>query len=117
MLTDMAVVNNLMGIQLGEQGRFLLQEAHRCCAQAQLLVPVQTPHKDIIRSPLSAQNNQTSVCHEFGMHDEGKACLSTLAQILLKSKSMAEKAPELFDRETLLNLMMFFKRDDRAAAA
>jgi hypothetical protein len=111
---DMAVVNNLMGIQI----RFLLQEAHRCCVQAQSLVPVQTPHKDIIRLQLpSAQNNQMSVCHEFRMHDEGKACLSTLAQILLKSKSMAEKAPELFDRETLLNLMMFFKRDNGAAAA
>lgn len=111
----MAVVNNLMGIQLGERGRFLLQEAHRCYIQAQLLVPAQIPHKDIIRLLLSAQNNQISVYHEFGMHEEAKACLEILAQILLKSPDTVEKSPG-FDSEILLNLMVFSKRD-RAAAA
>jgi hypothetical protein len=114
-MIDMAVASNQMGIQLGERGRFLLQEAHRGYIQAQLLVPDQIPHQDIIRLLLSAQNNQISVYHEFGMHEEAKACLSILAQILVKSLDTAEKAPG-FDHEILLNLMVFSKRD-RAAAA
>ena len=115
-IIDMAVVNNLMGIQLGDRGRFLLQEAHRCYVRAQFLVPDKIPHEDIIRLLVSAQNNLISVYHEFGMHEEGNACLSLLAQILIESLTMTGKVPGLFDYEILLNLMVLSKRD-RASAA
>jgi hypothetical protein len=116
-IIDIAVVYNLMGIQLGDRGRFLLQEAHRCYIRAQLLVPDQIPQRDVIRLLLSAQNNLISVYHEFGMHQEGKACRVILAQILPRSlELMVDEARGLFHREILLNLMVFSKRD-RAAAA
>jgi len=110
----LALANNILGVRLGEHGRFLLEQAHHYYIRAQLVIPPGTQFYHLFRLFLSAQNNQISIYFEFGMHEESRACLKTLTEVLLAMPHQAGQYQ--FNHEILLNLMVFSKRDTAAAA-
>jgi hypothetical protein len=103
-----------MGIRLGERGRFLIEQAHHCYTLAQLTVPTITGSYDVFKLLVSTQNNQISIYVEFGMHEQSRACLKVLTDLMSSLPQYAEGLE--LDHEILLNLMVLSRTETAAAA-
>ena len=111
---SVALANHHMGIRLGERGRFMIEQAHHCYTLAQLTVPIGTCSHDIFKLLVSTQNKQISIYVEFGMHEQSRACLKVLTDLMSSLPQYAEGLE--LDHEILLNLMVLSRTETSAAA-
>jgi hypothetical protein len=111
---SLALANHLMGSRLGERGHFMIEQAHQCYALARLTVPTETCSHDVFKLVLSTQNNQMSIYVEFGMHEQSKACLKVLTEMMSSLPQYAEGLD--LDHDIVLNVMVLSRTDASAAA-
>lgn len=111
-LLSLGIIYHVLGVSMGERGYALIHQCHACYSLAQATIPTLCPFGDIIHLFLSGQNNQMVIYQEFAMHNESKACLHLLRDLLAaiptyySLASSGLEPSDVLDHEILLNLMV-----------